>query len=267
MHTRRALRVGVSVALGLVALIALLVAAAALVVHTYPPSSGKWVEFSIGPATGQSASIGLDQIHSDGITVRGAIATAYDIPAVRIVGPPWLSWTRYAITAVAPDKAAFRPLLRQELDRRFHLESHLEPRSVDLFVLTAGKGVRLLEASRPGPATWIEGGTARLRDASGERIAAALQAIIGKPVIDETGLRGSYDLSLDWGGDPVASITPYLRERFGLHLAPATRNVDVLIIDAARRDAAMLLMAQAPWLTRHAPRAMRHHLARLITIR
>ena len=245
----------------------LFVGLALLAVHLHAPPAGNWVEFSIGPATGVSASISPVQIRSDGITVRGMIATAYDIPAVRVMGPPWLSRVRYAITAVASDAASFRPTLRQELDQRFHLQTHFEPRTYDVFVLTASRDVRLLDSSRPGPSTWIEDRTARLRDASSERIAAAVQSIVGKPVIDETGLRGSYDLSLDWRDDPVASLTPFLRERFGLQLAPARRDVDVLVIDAVRRDPTLFLVGQAPRLTRHAPRRLREHVAGIFTIR
>ena len=266
MGRRRAVRVALSVVAGLIGVGVLLVSLALVAVHLQPPPAGKWVEFSIGPA-GESASIGPKQMRAEGITVKSAIATAYDIPAVRVTGPPWLSRVRYAITAVAPDAASFRPMLRQELDRRFHLETHVEPRTCDVFILTAGRDLRLLDSSRPGPATWIEDRTARLRDASGERIAAALQLIVGKPVIDETGLRGSYDLSLDWGDDAVASITPFLRERFGLHLAPARRDVDVLVIDSIRRDPALFLVGQTPRLTRHAPRRLREHIAGVFTIR
>ena len=266
MSRRRALRAALTVAIGLVALVTVFAAATLLTVHLHTPPLGEWVEFSIGPATGDSASIGPAHIRADGLTLRGAIATAYDIPAVRVAGPPWVSRTRYAITAVARDAASFRPMLRQELDQRFHLETHVEPRSHDVFVLTTSGTVRLLDSSRPGPSTWIEQRTARLRDASSERIAAALQSIIGKPVIDDTGLRGSYDLSLDWTDDPVASLTPFLRDRFGLQISPARRDLDVLVVDRCRPDAALLLSGQAARLTRGAPWRVRQHIARALTI-
>lgn len=46
-------------------------------------------------------------------------------------------------------------------------------------------------------------------------VAEALQLIIGSPVIDETGLRNSYDLNLDWDDKPVQSLTAFLRDRYG----------------------------------------------------
>jgi uncharacterized protein (TIGR03435 family) len=264
---RRALRVALSAAVGLVVLVVLLIGFTALALRVHPRAAAGWIEFSIGPATGESASIGTSQMRADGITVKAAIATACDVPPVRVFGPPWLSRTRYAITAVAPDAASFRPMLRQELQNRLRLETHVEPRTFDVFVLRTHGDLRLLEASRPGPSTWLEPRTARLRDASSERIAAALQYIVGKPVIDETGLRASYDLTLDWGDDPVASITPFLRDRFGLELSPAHRDIEVLVVDVAHRDPALLLFGQVGQLARGAPHSIRARISHALSTR
>ena len=79
MSRRRAVRVILSLVLGLAAVGVLLIALARLAVHLGAPPAGKWAEFSIGPATGESASIGLSEMRADGITIRAAIATAYDV--------------------------------------------------------------------------------------------------------------------------------------------------------------------------------------------
>lgn len=267
MNLRRGLRLGLWIAAGMLTVLAVIAAAAALALRLHPRTNAPWVEFSIGPASGQSAWIGLRELRADGITVKALIAAAYDVPAVRIIGPPWLAQTRYSVTAVAGDTHAFRGMLRQEPDQRFRLQTHVEPRPFDVFVLTATGAPGLLESQRPGPGTWIEGRTARLRDASSERIAEALQLIVRAPVIDDTGLRGSYDLTLDWTDDPVTSITPFLRDRFGLRLTPGRRDLDVLIVDSAQRDAALLLLAHAGRLSRHAPPSLRFHLARALAVR
>ena len=109
--------------------------------------------------------------------------------------------------------------------------------------------------------------TARLRDASSERIAEAVQLIVGTPVIDETGLRGSYDLTLDWDDDPVRSLTAFLRDRFGLRLAPDRRDLDVLVVDNVHRDPALFMLAHLGGMTRPAPRKVRNGLAGLAVVR
>jgi uncharacterized protein (TIGR03435 family) len=105
-----------------------------------------------------------------------------------------------------------------------------------------------------------------LRDGSMGRLALALQAILGRPVIDETHVKGDYDLAFEWSDDRVASVTATLRDRFGLQLTPATRNLDALVVDGIRRDPAMYLLAYAGRLTRGAPPFVRQRLASLLTI-
>lgn len=259
----RIVRLGLAGVGGLAALIVVLTAGT---LYVHPRAAGPWVEFSIGPASGDSASIGREAIRADGITVKGALAAAYDIPAVRIVGPSWLSHTRYSLTAVVrpEERESLRPRLRTELENRFHVETHLEPRLFDVFVLTAI--APRLDAAQGGPiATWIDPPHARLTSASSQRIAAAVEYVVGKPVIDETGLRGTYDLTLEWNDDRVESITAELRHRYGLALTSARRELDVLIIDRIYRDPALLLMAHTGRLSRHAPGKIRLGLAQALS--
>jgi uncharacterized protein (TIGR03435 family) len=99
------------------------------------------------------------------------------------------------------------------------------------------------------------------------RVAEALQAILGQPVIDETHVKGEYDLSFDWRNeDRVASLTATLRDRFGLQLAPGKREMDALVIDRIRRDPVLLLLAEAGRLTRGAPPYVQQRLANILMI-
>jgi uncharacterized protein (TIGR03435 family) len=264
---RRGLRFGLLAAAGVLVTLAVIAAVAALALRLHPRANVPWVEFSIGPASGDGTSINPGAIRASGMTVKAMIATAFDVPSVRVMGPPWLDRTRYSVTAVAAAAHAFRGMLRQELEKRLRLETHVEPRPFDVFVLTATSHVRLIDSRRSAPGTWIQWRTARLADASSERIAEALQIVLGKPVIDETGLRGSYDLTLDWDEDPVASLTSFVEHRLGLRLSPGRRDVEVLIVDSARRDAALLLLAQAGRLSRQAPHSIRSRLARALAVR
>ncbi|HTW63233.1 MAG TPA: TIGR03435 family protein [Bryobacteraceae bacterium] len=66
----------------------------------------------------------------------------------------------------------------------------------------------------------------------------------GRPVLDKTGLTGSYDFTLDWspdfGGphppDPSgADLFTALQEQLGLKLEPQRVPIEMLIIDHAGR--------------------------------
>ncbi len=122
-----------------------------------PPSRTGWKEFSIGPASGYSASINPGAVRADGISLLTAVSVAYGVPAVRIVAPGWVADTRYTIVAEAPtwDSDLFRELFLAEMKARFALEAHREKRSYDVFVLTAGKVHDLEKAGDDEPNTRI----------------------------------------------------------------------------------------------------------------
>jgi uncharacterized protein (TIGR03435 family) len=266
IHAGRRFRIGLSAMVGAVALPILL---SAVVLHRQHRPSERWMEFSIGPASGTSVSINRTAIRSNGMTLKAALATAFDMPAVRIIGPPWLAETRYAINAVVDldDQDAFHSLLRQELKSRLRLETHIEVRPFDVFVLTATGAPRLERSRDSSPNTWIRERDALLRSASMQRLASALQAVLGGPVVDETGITGDYDLDFSWGEDRVAAVTAALQDRFGLRLSADRRDMEALIVDSVRRDASLVLLDGADRLTRGAPPHLRQHIADFLTIR
>jgi uncharacterized protein (TIGR03435 family) len=265
-RANRRVRVGVGLGVG-VAVVA--VVAAVIFVREYHQASPVWIQFSIAPASGDSTSIGTNTIRANGMTLKGAIATAYDMPAVRVIGPPWLGDTRYSINAVLGIDEAdnFRPLLQQELEKRLGLETHVEVRPFEVFVLTAADGPRLERSAGSGPTTWISKQDVRMRGGSMQDLANALQGILGRPVIDETAVRGSYDMEFDWGQDRVGSVTATLRDRFGLRLSPGTRDMETLIVDRIQRDPALVLFDQVGRLTRAAPAQVRKRIADVLTMR
>lgn len=228
-----------------------------------------WQEFSIGPPAGRSASVQAAGIRADGITLLATIAIAYDTPSVRVLGPSWLAETRYSLTAVvAPDRFdSFRLLLQRELDNRLQLDTHVERRSFETFVLSAPGAPQLEPSSTPESGTWIGDDKARLRGADMRSLAAALQSILGRPVVDETGIRGWYDLEFEWTADRVASVAALLHDRYGLRLSPGRREMNALVVDHVRRDAALVLLSHVGRAAQRTPPAFRRHLATLLTVR
>jgi uncharacterized protein (TIGR03435 family) len=261
----RRVRIGVALAFGaVVAGVGLVLTALSL----HPRSSAPWLDFSIGPATGNSSSISQTAIRSSGITAKGLVAVAYDIPAVRVFGPPWLSTTRYAVDAVVDldDASEFRAMLRQELEQRLHLEAHKEKRPFDVFVLSQAGELSLERTDASNPNTWIGTNQMRLQNGSMERVTAALQSILGRPVVDETGIDGAFNLTMAWEEDRVESITRTLAG-LGLRLTPERRDLEALVVDRARRDPALLLMEQVGSLAQAAPASLRQPLGRIFNVR
>lgn len=253
------------------ALLSCLVVAAGVVVHSPRQRSPHWATFAFGPASGASSSVQADGIRADGISLTSAIALAYDLPTVRVIGPPWLSERRYSLSAIVPKSAvndvtiSWRPLLQQELSTRLRLETHVELRPFDVLVLTVDSVPRLTRAPGGGLSVWVGDQRARFHNATMADLAHVLQGILGQPVVDETGLRGTYDLEFGWRNDRVPSVMTTLEEQFGLQLSSGRRDLEALIVDDVRRDASLVLAAQAERLTRSAPASLRRRIAGLLT--
>lgn len=246
-----------------------LLGAVALTLRGHGDVSPVWTEFAIGPASGESLQINDTTFRGDGATLRAAIATAHEIPSVRVIGPEWLADTRYTVTAVVGESEAkqFRALLREELTRHLQLRTHREMREFDVFVLRSSGPVRLERAAGRNSSIWIGRREARFRNSSMQDIAAALQNILRKPVLDRTGVTDTFNVALDWDEDPVSWLTADFRDRFGIEIVSARESLEALVIDDVRLDPAMTLLGHAGWLTRYAPRAMRETLARHLTAR
>jgi uncharacterized protein (TIGR03435 family) len=57
------------------------------------------------------------------------------------------------------------------------------------------------------------------------------------PVIDETGLTGSYDFDLHWNGrsnNQNQEIQRALKEQLGLELVPARRSIEMLVVEKTK---------------------------------
>ena len=261
-RVRLALATGAGIMVAVVALVA-----AALTLHTR--GSAGWVTFSIGPSSGTRTHVGPNVLRSEGMSLTGAIATAYDVPSVRVIAPAWMTQTRYAIHAVVPPEppGALRAMLQQELATRLQLTTHREIRPFEVFVLTANDPRRLSPAEGSNVRVWVHDSGIQTQDAAIANVVAALQGVLERPVIDETGLDGRYDLDVEWTKDRVASLRAALGERYGLQLTPARRDLEALIVDRVRRDPSLVVLDHVGRLTAVAPPHLRSRFTDLLSVR
>ena len=66
---------------------------------------------------------------------------------------------------------------------------------------------------------------------------------LGAPVVDDTGLTGTFDVSLHWSGEPTPSddapvLSTAIREQLGLRLERRQVRVEVLVVDHIERPSA-----------------------------
>ncbi len=168
--------------------------------------------FDIGAAAGVLADA-RGTFTTNSLPLRSLIGFAYDLQDPQISGPEALDSERYSITAhpeevpaVPGDIVAFRLMVRELLAERFDLQFHWETRpsrALALVRCAEAGGLKRAAESDPGPVL-------RLRDASSINVGnAALEPLftswlstrLGMPVVDRTGLSGSYSFDLSWDGD------------------------------------------------------------------
>ena len=209
-----------------------------------------------------------DRFKATNISVFSLLQWAYDAEAFRISGAPsWFSSDRFDVEAKAegaPSIPQFRLMLQRLLASHFQLKLHRETKQGLVYELVAARrGPKLKPAKcvgTPSPGNPCGGFTGSPRGSLTGRadtlpdFAKHLSAILGRPVLDKTGLDDAYDFDLTWTPDEIARQGPgdpdapsgdpagpsfftAVQEQLGLRLESAKGPVDVLVIDSATRPA------------------------------
>jgi bla regulator protein blaR1 len=217
-------------------------------------------------------------LRTSGATVTFLVTLAYQVRSFQVVGGPgWIGSDRFDITATVdrskpvsdepadPTKLTapqlsnmqnqMRPRLAALLAERFGLKVHREMREQPIYALVATKGGPKIEA-----VTGNFGGLHIVRNqfvgegATVDMLSTALANQVGRPVVDRTGLGGSFNFKLNWmppdgatpsGPGPLStpdqtgpSIFTAVREQLGLELKATKGLAEVLIVDHVERPSA-----------------------------
>jgi uncharacterized protein (TIGR03435 family) len=195
--------------------------------------------------------------------------------------PDQMSSGRYTIDtrADSPQSMAMMrgPMMQRLLEDRFHLKIHREIREVPVYIMTVAKDGPKLQATKEDscrhaePADFIppnvfprgkppcgfvtpptKTGTHYISDQSGITIATFSKTfkIFGLPVIDRTGLSGTYDIHLEWESSPPDTATAEsgvtddpsdmamvssIRKQLGLQLNRGRGPYEFFVIDHLER--------------------------------
>jgi uncharacterized protein (TIGR03435 family) len=206
-----------------------------------------------------------------------------------IGGPPWIESDTYTIRAKAesPQTNEMRigPMMQRLLEDRFKLKIHRETRKVPIFELTVLKSGPKLKLAREGTCsqddlpgssyapkvavlppyppgeqqchlvvTTRNGANTvlRTRTADLREFSTLLSQVVGRPVVDSTGVTGKFDIRLevasdgntpnvhDDGANPPElfqgpSLFSALQDQLGLKLLPAVGDQEFLVIDHIER--------------------------------
>jgi uncharacterized protein (TIGR03435 family) len=200
-----------------------------------------------------------DRLTSEGTSLAALIRYAYNVASFQVIGGP--DWVHSQNVQFEVQAKAEKPVPNDQL--RLMLQSLL----LDRFKLKLGRqskqtGGYLLQVERSGPKFKPAGvlGTegcfpfpAKCTRTTMAGFVDYLSVVVFRvPVVDRTGLRGEFDLELDWkpdssqfggnggvgffAGSPNApSIFTAIKDQLGLTLTPATVPIDIFTIENAEQ--------------------------------
>lgn len=199
--------------------------------------------------------------------LREIIMIAYGIGGRQMEGPQWLmsprggvaDIPRFDIVAKVPSEAKqgdVPAMLQNLLADRFKLRVHHEQRQISMYALELGKGGLTIQPVREGGASqsgcrrnmFGENGvtTAVCQNMTTAQLAQQLQTLSPAyfpegPVVDTTGLTGTYDFTLQWitqqqrmEGQEGPSMFDAM-DKLGLHIERRRGDADVLVVDGAEQ--------------------------------
>ena len=172
---------------------------------------------------------------------------AYGVDKSLIANKPgWLENDLFDIEAKAEDgirlsREELKPRLQDLLRQRFHLVAHMETRQSRGYALVVAKGGPHLTPTKathfPGFRINLSSGHMQGENWSMAQLAGYLTPAAGFPVVDQTGIAGSYDIAFSYAPKPdsdgnLPALEEALREATGLLLKPQMIPAETLVIDS-----------------------------------
>ncbi len=180
------------------------------------------------------------------VTLWEAIALAYGVQNYQVKDAPLETHYQISGTAAKPaTRTELFTMLRPLLAERFKLAVHRESSAVNAFVLKQGGEAPKLQKAAGGDFSAVpQGSTIEFKNCDMFLLAAMLSDNFEEVVLDETGLKGSYDFKIDLGpflGKPLVSAEGLSGEgalfyqavqaQLGLKIEKKKTNVEVWLVD------------------------------------
>jgi uncharacterized protein (TIGR03435 family) len=232
------------------------------------------VNRSGGPGPEKERFLPGGRIELSNATLREMIVPAYGVKGNMIMGgPKWIDSERFDIVAkAAPDTpvATLLLMIRNLLEERFQLHFHHDDKVMPAYALKVGRGGFKLRpasggrqncSSRPGEGTGVQTIRRECRNITMPEFVRQLglgrYGVDDRPVVDLTGLTGTYDFEFEYSRPPVAGRDAPVRDdsertgdgygapdfagptifdamaQLGLKLETTRQTVPVIVIDRA----------------------------------
>jgi uncharacterized protein (TIGR03435 family) len=204
-----------------------------------------------------------DQFHIINQPLSAILSFSYDVQAKQLIGlPPWADTDKYDIDGKpdgegAPSGKQWKVMIQKMVAERFKLTFHREKKELAVYVLSVAKtGPKLTKSEGDPnglPGLFFRGklGDLGVRNANMADFTGMMQeAVLDRPVLDQTGLTGRYDFTLIWtpddsqfagmgakipppadGANAPPNLYTAIQEQIGLKLEATKAPADVMVID------------------------------------
>jgi uncharacterized protein (TIGR03435 family) len=219
-------------------------------------------------------TIGADRVDFGNVTLWYCLSYAYGMKSYQMFGPDWLRQERYEVVAKGPagtQRQDLPKMMQTLLAERLKVQAHQETREIPALVLTLAKeGAKLKEAApesgdgqggaQVGMSASENGGEKLdVKGGTMSTLVNTLTGLLGRPVVDKTGLEGRYDFILEFtrsetaganatggfneppplpppppGAEPGLSIYSSI-QKLGLRLTAEKVPLPVLVVDSAEK--------------------------------
>jgi uncharacterized protein (TIGR03435 family) len=193
------------------------------------------------------------------VNLKTCIRWAWHVTEYQVSGPAWLESERYEITGKAAGRATddeLRLMMQGLLQERFKLALHRQIKDFQVYVLAPGKnGPKVQESKTEGEASFDVNQkqmSVSIQRTPVSQLVDMLTNVLRTPVVDMTGLKGHYDLTLNVAkyaadlaaqgksldsapADPLALVSMILQEELGLKLDGKKMPLDLLMVDHAEK--------------------------------
>ena len=198
------------------------------------------VEIVIRPANPSvSMSWNRGTFKAKGMALGKLVPLVFSMSPARVAAVGPIPEQAYEFTARIPDerKDLLRPMLQQAMVAALGLRTWREKRTMDVLVLRVSADRRvLLRPSEKTESSWrADGGQISGSALTLEDLGLSLENNLLRVVIDETGLKGAYDIALFWNPEDEQSIFREVGRQLGLELKRVRRPVEVLSFEISKK--------------------------------
>lgn len=215
-------------------------------------------QHEVGPDYNNQVEYSGDRFTGKNVTLRRLIAEAWHCQMDVVNGPPWIDRNEYDVEARVPEGTDHRRellMLQSFLTERFRLKEHGETRKMRVYELTVGPRGAKIQPEKSGVANNSTGqGFPFHGDMRQFADLLAVQFSIPAasdpntpvkaggatiPVLDKTGLQGSYGFNVDQrpepGTDAFTGWKRTLEDQLGLKIESRKDDVPIIVVDSAEK--------------------------------